>query len=354
LFEITVEEEDMVKPTILVTGGAGFIGAHVVRKLLTEGYRVTVVDDLSTGRRSNVPSDVSFHQLQLPSEALEAVIEREQPDTVVHLAAQVSAARSVTDPLADARVNALGTLQLLESCQQTACSVVHTSSAGVYGEPGELPITEDQPHDPRTPYGLHKHLVGRYLEFYNRERGLSYSNLHLANVYGPGESSSRENAVVPTFVTQVLRGAPVTVHGDGLQTRDFVYVNDVAQAVLEAVEQPANRSVNISAGRGVSLLELVELLSEVVGLPTEVTHEPERAGDIRHSVLSNELARKLWGWQPQVELKTGLLETMAHAVQNMELEGFRRQAVMGAIEELELSLAETAAANPAEAVEYRE
>jgi len=334
-----------MSPNVVVTGGAGFIGSHVVDKLIESGYVVTVIDDLSTGNAANVNALARFHELSILDGSLDRVLSEARPGVVVHLAARVDAAASAEDPFEDAQTNVLGTLRLLEACCRAGVRhIVHTSSAAVYGDPQSLPITENHDHQPRSPYGLHKDLVGRYLDLYRRERDITYSNLHLANVYGPRQRAVGEGAVIPTFMKRILRGEPMLVHGDGNQTRDFVYVSDVVDAILRAMERPINCSVNISTGQATSILKLADVLRDIACLPVQLQHTSPRPGDITHSVLDNRRARQLLGWSPLMELRTGLLQTIAHMVSNMELEGFRRQAIMGALDQLEQGLAAAAAA----------
>jgi len=320
---------------VLVTGGAGFIGSHVVDRLIAAGYEVLVVDDLSTGERGNIHPGARFYQLSILAEELAHLLEAERPAAVIHLAAQVDAARSVNEPLLDVQTNAVGSLHLLASCCAAGVRrFVHTSSAAIYGDPVSLPVTEDHPCRPLSPYGIHKEVVGRYLEFYRRQAGLEFADLCLANVYGPRQRIAGEGAVVPAFISRLLRGEHLVIYGDGRQTRDFVYVTDVAEAVVRALENPVNQRVNISSGQAVSVLALAELVAQVCSLPVEVEHAPPRPGDIRHSVLSNERAYQLLGWRPRTGLRAGLAATVEFIARHLEPATSCRQVVRTALQEL--------------------
>ncbi len=290
---------------VLVTGGAGFIGSHITRVLLREGHRVTVVDDLSTGSLDNLPKGVAFYRLDVTG-AMDALFDAERPEAVVHQAAQVSVPRSLQDPVRDLDLNAGGTLNLLEHGRRFGVArFILASSAAVYGEPRYLPLDEEHPVQPLSPYGLSKYAAERYLDLYRRLYGLSGCALRYANVYGPRQAAHAEGGVVAIFCEQLARGLPPVIYGDGEQTRDFVYVEDVARANLAALTA-GEGFFNIGAGRAVSVNNLWCLLRELTGSRLDAVHRPPRPGDIRDSVFNPARAREVLGWRPGRDLEKGL------------------------------------------------
>ncbi|MDD2422444.1 MAG: NAD-dependent epimerase/dehydratase family protein [Heliobacteriaceae bacterium] len=301
---------------ILVTGGAGFIGSHIVEQLLTRGHRVTVVDNLATGRREHVSPAARFFRQDVCSPDLPALVAAEQPVAVIHLAAQVDVQVSLRDPVTDARVNVLGTLNVLESCRQAGVKrVVLASSAAVYGDPVQLPVTEDHPVAPVNFYGITKHTPEHYLKVYCHLAGFSGAVLRYANVYGPRQGAGGEGGVVAIFTRRFLAGKPPVIFGDGKQTRDFVYVTDVAQANVLAVEapEPVLRPLifNVSTGKPVTVNVLYALLQELTGAKAAPVYNPVRPGDILHSHLANERIKTALDWQPVTDLQKGLRQTVA-------------------------------------------
>jgi UDP-glucose 4-epimerase len=221
---------------VMVTGGAGFIGSHVVDMLVSAGYRVSVVDDLSTGRFENINPGVNFYRVKIEGDDFGRVVERERPDAVIHHAAQVDVARSMNEPLKDAGINVLGSVNLLENCRRYRVGkVIYASSAAVYGSPAYLPVDEGHPVAPQSPYGVSKHTVEHYLRIYQEVYGVRYTVLRYANVFGPRQDASGEGGVVAIFIDCLLKGKRVKIFGDGRQTRDFVYAGDVACANLAAL-----------------------------------------------------------------------------------------------------------------------
>ncbi|MBE3578047.1 MAG: NAD-dependent epimerase/dehydratase family protein [Limnochordales bacterium] len=298
----------------LVTGGAGFIGSHIVAKLLAEGHRVAVVDDLSTGKRENVPAGAQFYRMSLLDPELPDVVQQIEPDVVFHQAAQVKVSYSLADPVQDARINIEGSLRLLEACRKAGLpKVVYASSAAVYGEPQTVPLPEDHPLAPLSPYGLSKLTVERYLAIYHSLYGLRYAVLRYANVYGPRQDSSGEGGVVAIFADRAVRGKPLVIYGDGSQTRDFVYVEDVATANLLAAnpDLPGELVVNIGTGREISVNELARAVAAQAGHELPFVYEAPRAGEIRRSSLANGRAISVLGWYPATDLAEGLGKTLA-------------------------------------------
>jgi len=302
---------------VLVTGGAGFIGSTLVDRLLAEGHRVDVVDDLSTGSLANLADAraqaghaLTVHQLDIRSGELVEVMARRQPEVVFHLAAQADVRVSVERPVFDAEVNVLGTLRVLEGARAgDSARVVFAASGGtLYGEPdpSDLPLAEQHPHRPLSPYGVSKKAGIDYLVAYREIHALEFCALALANVYGPRQDPHGEAGVVAIFAERLLRGEPVTIYGDGDQTRDFVYVDDVVDAFVRAATRGGGLVLNIGTGRQVSVKELARLMGERAGSAVPPVHAPARTGELAHSALDPERAGIHLGWQPWTELSRGI------------------------------------------------
>lgn len=315
----------------LVTGAAGFIGSHLVDRLIERGDEVIAVDDLSSGTRANLEEAertgsgrLVFHQLDVADHRLADVIERDVPDAIFHLAAQVDVRRSVADPLHDARVNIIGTVNVLHAAAEAGVGkVVFTSSGGcIYGEPGEnrLPVTEDQvflPEAlPESPYGVSKKVVLDYLRYFKVVKDLDYSALALANVYGPRQEPAAEvgleGQVVAIFCRRMLAGQPCTIYGDGSQTRDFVYVDDVVSAFVAASDRGSGELINVGSGRELSVNELYQRLAKEAGHDLEPRYAPARPGELQRIVVDPAKARAVLGWEPTVPLEEGLASTMGY------------------------------------------
>ncbi len=300
---------------VLLAGGAGFIGSHVAEHLLAHGHEVAVLDDLSTGRRENVSEDVRFYELDIRSEqGLAEVFEEFQPETLSHQAAQMDVRRSVREPNFDAAVNVVGTINLLEQCVKHGVrKVVFASTGGaVYGEQREFPAREDHPQHPVSPYGVSKLAAERYLYFYEVQYGLSYAALRYSNVYGPRQDPHGEAGVVAIFCENLASGQPSRINGTGDQTRDYVYVEDVARAnVLALKEEVPSGGYNIGTGTETSVNELYELLQKASGrvdLPPE--HGPAKVGEQLRSSVDSSRAAMVLAWKPEVGLEAGLTGTL--------------------------------------------
>ncbi len=311
---------------VLVTGGAGFIGSHVVDVLRAAGHDVAVVDNLESGRRENLPPDVPLYEVDIcDAERLRRVFDEVRPEWVNHQAAQMSVSRSVREPRFDAAVNVMGLLNVFdEAARVGAQRIVFASSGGVlYGDVTE-PADEDHPAAPISPYGISKWVGEKYLEFYARERGLVGVALRYANVYGPRQNPHGEAGVVAIFCRRMLAGEAATINGDGRYVRDYVYGPDVAQANLLAFQAELPErfvALNIGTGQGTDVNELAALVREhcsavltergrPVSIP-EPMHGPPRPGDLRSSLVSARRAKELLGWEPKTPLSVGLAQTAA-------------------------------------------
>jgi UDP-glucose 4-epimerase len=297
---------------IVLTGGAGFIGSHLADAFVAKGHDVVVLDDLSSGHRSQVPAAARFHAVDIRGEEAAGIVADEKPDALCLHAAQMNVRRSVEDPAFDADVNVLGMVRLLEAARRAGTGLVTFASSGgtVYGEVADLPTREDHPTVPVCPYGVSKLTGEVYLEYYRRIHGLRYVALRYANVYGPRQDPHGEAGVISIFAKALLAGHGARIFGDGLQTRDYVFVGDVVRANLAALESSWCGSVNIGTGIETSVVELHARLRRLVGRDLAPEHAPAKDGEVRRSVLSCELAARVLGWSPSVSLDQGLAATV--------------------------------------------
>lgn len=296
---------------ILVTGGAGFIGSHVADAYLAAGHSVTVVDDLSTGTRANVNPDARLVIANIQDPRLSELFAAEQPEIVNHLAAHISVRVSVDDPLHDANVNVLGTINVIEAARQAGVrKIIYSSSGGAaYGEPRYLPCDENHPIEPLSPYGITKHTAEHYLALYRQLYGCDYTVLRYPNVYGPRQDPYGEGGIVAIFTAQMLRDEPVTIYGTGEQERDFVMVADIAAANLAALDRGSEEIINLGSGEGTAVSEIYRLLANILDYRQPPLYRPARAGEVFKIALTNERARRLLNWQPQIALRDGLKMT---------------------------------------------
>lgn len=302
---------------ILITGGAGFIGSHVIEKLFKENCQVVVVDNLSTGLRENVPTNVKFIEMDICSADLRAIFEEEQFDAVILLAAQTMVPVSLDKPDYDCQINIMGTVNLLEACRKTGVKrVVFASTAATYGNVNCLPVVESMDTRPTSFYGLSKLTVEKYLALYHQVYGLEYVILRYANVYGERQGDGGEGGVVSIFTRLISQGKSLTIFGDGGQTRDFIYAGDVANANYQALVTPhVNEVYNISTQTETSVNQLVDILEKVSGKSVEKVCLPVREGDIYRSMLSNDKAVEKLGWKPIMSLAEGLAKTCRYNIE---------------------------------------
>mgnify|MGYP001300048378 FL=1 len=295
---------------VLVTGGAGFIGSHIVDKLIDRGDRVVIVDNLSTGTKAHLHPEATFYHMDIREERLFEVFDLERPEVVIHQAAQNNVPTSLSDPIYDAEVNIIGTIRLLEACHRAQVKkVIYASSAALYGDPCYLPIDEKHPVSPQSAYGISKYVPEHYLKMYANLYGLKYTILRYANTYGPRQGLHGEGAAIPSFISRMIQKKPLLVTGDGEQTRDYIYVEDIAYANLAAIDNGDGEILNIGTGISTSLNHLIKILEEISGEKLEVNYVPKRPGDIKDSYFDNHLAKKKLNWFPQTDLPTGLKRT---------------------------------------------
>ncbi|WP_126426062.1 NAD-dependent epimerase/dehydratase family protein [Brevibacillus marinus] len=299
---------------VAVTGGAGFIGSHIVEMLVEQGDEVLVVDNFSTGDPEHVAQLASVVELDVLSERLEQVFCQHRPEVVIHQAAQVDIPKSLADPLSDGLTNVMGTLNVLEAAKRSgARKIVYASSCAVYGEPQAARISEFHPAEPISLYGASKWLGECYVRLYHRMYQLDYTILRYANVYGPRQGAKGEGGVVSAFVRRLSAGLPPLIFGDGKQTRDFVYVKDVARANLLAAKWASAQTLNIASGEGTSIQELCDQLIALFDQQLTPEYRPARAGDISHSCLDPLRAEMHLGWKAAYTLAEGLAETVRYA-----------------------------------------
>ena len=305
---------------IVVTGGAGFIGSHVVEAYLAAGHQVTVVDNLHSGKRANVHPAARLVEMDITDPALIDLFQAERPQVVNHHAANPSVSLSVREPVFDAVQNILGTIHVLEAARRAGVSkFIYISSGGaMYGNPEYLPADEDHPSNPVSPYALSKHTGERYVRLYGQEHGLPWTSLRYANVYGPRQDPLGEAGVISIFCQNLLEGVPPEIHWDGEQTRDFVYVGDCARANLLALESGDGQAYNVGTGVGTSINALFATLVQVTGREVEPRHGPRRPGDARHSYLDCRKIERDLGWRAEVSLHEGLRRTWQYFLAQAE------------------------------------
>jgi UDP-glucose 4-epimerase len=307
----------------IVTGGAGFIGSHVADALLADDWRVVIVDDLSAGDVSRVPTEATLEVVDITDRgALDAVVDGAQPAAIFHLAAQASVTRSVADPERDCEINVRGTLNVLDAATRHGAPVVFTSTGGaLYGDRASLPTREDAPPAPISPYGASKWAAEAYVTTWREATGVAHAICRLANVYGPRQNPHGEAGVVAVFSHCLWRGASPTLYGFGKPTRDYVHVHDVAQALVAAVGKAG--VFNVSTGVETTVSSLFELLRTAAGAQVQGELAPLRAGELERSCIDPSRAREQLGWQPEIGVEEGLAMTYRALVDEFELDDTR-------------------------------
>lgn len=296
---------------VLVTGGAGFIGSHIVDRMVQEGHEVVVVDNLSTGKKKNINRDARFYKVDILNPKIEKIFRKEKPDLISHHAAQMDVRRSVADPIFDAQVNILGFLNVLENAVRHGTKkVIFASSGGaVYGEQQTFPAPETHPLHPVSPYGISKLSGEHYLYYYHRVAGLRYVALRYANVYGPRQDPFGEAGVVAIFSQKTLMNDQPIINGNGKQTRDYIFVEDVVESNMAVLEDGVQGIFNVGTGKETSVNQLFRYLVEITGSKSKEVYGPEKRGEQLRSVLDYTKLKKATDWEPKVQLPDGLKST---------------------------------------------
>ena len=298
---------------ILISGGAGFIASHLTDKLIDKGHNVVVIDNLSTGRRENLNPQAKFYEADICNSEISQIFEEEKPEIVFHFAAQIDVRKSVKDPIQDAKVNILGSLNLLQNCQKNGGvkKFIFASSGGaIYGDTDVIPTPETHAENPESPYGICKLTIEKYLHFYKETFGLNYTALRLANIYGPRQNSKGEGGVIAVFCDKMLKNEKVVINGEGKQSRDFVFVDDVVNSALLSIEQEKSDIYNIGTGKETNINEIFRKIKELTNSNCEEIHTPAKLGEQRRSCLNYSKAKKELNWEPKYNLKKGLENTI--------------------------------------------
>lgn len=294
---------------ILITGGAGFIGSNIVDRVIEEGHEAYIIDNLSTGKREKLNVKAKFYHTDILNKNLTSIFMKVQPDVVMHLAAQISVQTSNSKPILDSRTNILGTLKILELCKEYKCKLIYSSSAAVYGNPIYLPIREDHPKKPLSNYGISKYTPELYIQTYSELYNLNFTILRYANVYGKRQDPTGEGGVISIFINKMLHDEHPIIYGDGEQTRDFIYIEDIVSANIAAITKGNKGVYNISNNTRTSLKTLVNELNQIIQKNITPIFQPSRTTDIEHSCLNNQKAHKDLNWQPGHSLREGLEKT---------------------------------------------
>lgn len=298
---------------VLVTGGAGFIGSHIVDSLIMQGHEVAIIDNLSHGFKSNINGQARFYNADIRDRCIHSIFKEFKPEALYHHAAQVKVPSSIDNPINDADINILGTINLLEACRKNGVrKVIYPSSAAIFGNPKYLPVDEKHPLNMISPYGISKHSVEHYLKVYKELFGISYTVLIYANVYGPRQDSTGEGGVIAIFADRFSHNRAVSVFGNGEQTRDFVYVEDVAAANIEALRGLNDENYNVCTNQGMSISNLLKVFKRLTARDMIIQYEAPREGDIIHSYMSYDKIKEACGWKPQIDIETGIWNTLKY------------------------------------------
>jgi UDP-glucose 4-epimerase len=300
---------------VLVTGGAGFIGSNIVDILIENGHEVCIIDNLSHSKRNNINDKAKLYKMDIRDKNVVRVFSVEKPEILIHHAAQISVTNSINDPCNDASINIIGSLNLLEAAKETKVKkIIYPTSAAIFGEPDYLPIDENHPLNMNCGYGVSKHTVEHYLKIYKAIYGIDYISLIYSNVYGPRQDTGGEGGVVAIFCEKILSGIRPVIYGSGNQTRDFVYVKDVAKANLAAMNSKKTGVFNVCNGNRLSINELFNKINFLLNKDVEPIYEQERTGEIRHSCMSYKKISNEIGWEPDFDIHKGLEETLNYYI----------------------------------------
>jgi UDP-glucose 4-epimerase len=300
---------------ILVTGGAGFIGSHLVDALIERGHRVVVIDNLSNGRKENINKKAKFYKIDILSPKISQIFEKEKPEICFHLAAKINVRESIENPILHAKTNILGSLNVIQSfIKHQTSNIKHpkfifASSVGVYGEPKTLPLKETHPLNPISPYSISKLTIEKYLKFYQTQ-GLDFVSLRFSNVYGPRQRSDGEGGVVANFIDRILKEKKPIIFGDGNQTRDFLFVGDAVDALILALKAKSSSIYNVGTNKEISINSLLKLISKILNKKIKPVYKPLPQGEIIHSRVNYSKIKKELNWQPKYDLKKGIKETI--------------------------------------------
>jgi len=305
---------------ILVTGGCGFIGSHLVDRLIKEKHKVVVIDNLSTGKKENLNPQAKFYKLDIRNQKISDVFKKEKPEIVFHLAAQIDLRKSVENPIEDAKINILGSLNIIQSfirvisrnrSHEFASKIIFASTGGaIYGDANIIPTSETYPEMPVSPYGIEKLVFDKYLNYYYKVFGLPYTSLRLSNVYGPRQNSKGEAGVIAIFCDRMFKGKQAIINGSGKQTRDYVFVNDVVEANILALKKNKIGIFNIGTTKETDVNTIFRKIRKLTGSDCKEIHIPEKPGEQKKSCLDFKKAKKELGWQPKYDLDRGLRETV--------------------------------------------
>lgn len=296
---------------VLITGGAGFIGSNLVDRLILGGYSVSIIDNLSTGNINNINKHAKLYNMDIRDCEVSKVFEVERPQYVFHHAAQIDVQKSLKDPVFDSSVNIIGTINILENCKKYGVNkIIYASSAAVYGVPEYLPVDEKHIIRPISYYGISKHTPEHYIKVYSELYGIRHTIFRYANVYGIRQDPKGEGGVVSIFMDRLFKGIIPIIYGDGEQTRDFIYVDDIVEANIKSLSRGDNEILNISTNSPASVNELYRLMKDMLGFKYDAEYGIERSGDIKHSCLDNKRAMELLNWRPHYSLSEGLKKTI--------------------------------------------
>lgn len=296
-----------------MTGGAGFIGSNLVDRLIEEGHKVVVIDNLSTGKMENVHNEAKFYQLDICSKKIRDIFKKEKIEIVYHEAAQIDVQKSINDPMFDGDVNILGTINVLEACKKANVKkIIYPSSAAAYGEPKYLGIDENHPINPISYYGISKYTPENYIRTYSELYNIDYTIFRYSNVYGIRQDPKGEGGVIAIFMDKLFKGESPTIFGDGSATRDFIYVEDIVEANIKALHRGSKEVFNIGTGKATSIKELFYLMKEIMDVDLEVKYGEEREGDIKNSFFNINKAKEEIGWIPKYRIEEGLYKTIRY------------------------------------------